>query len=147
MRLNRGRTMRWVGYLLAVVTIVGALAGGICAYQSISASLEAERTLHAALLTVELLNDYESRHPGQWPRSWTDLEKLPKRESGGMFEWPKDSAEVQRYVSIDFSADPRRLAEQSVNDFDSVRPIGPYYEFKDYGSVAALLNSFRKHNK
>jgi hypothetical protein len=62
-----------------------------------------------------------------------------------MFDWPKDSHEVQQYVAVDFSADPRQLAEETAAEFDAVRPIGPYYPFKDYGSVGALLETIRSH--
>lgn len=64
-----------------------------------------------------------------------------------MFEWPKDSQEVQKYVTVDFSADPKRLAEQSAAAFDAVRPIGPYYPFKDRWQVKALLETIRAHTE
>jgi hypothetical protein len=135
--------MRWMIRIAAVVAFTAVLAGGFFVYHGISASLHAEHVLHAALLTVQLLDDYVTTHDGQWPRSWADLETLPPRE-WAMFEWPKDSPEVQRYVAVDFSADPQRLAVQSVDEFDAVRPIGPYYPFKDRGTVEALLKSIRE---
>ncbi len=61
-----------------------------------------------------------------------------------MYEWPMDSREVQQYVAVDFSADPQRLVKQSVDEFEAVRPIGPYYLFKHYGSVEALLKAVRE---
>jgi hypothetical protein len=135
--------MRWVTRVAVVVALIAALIGGFCIYQRVSSSLHAEHVLHAALLTVQLLNDHVAVHDGQWPRSWTDLEGLPPRK-WAMFEWPKDSQEVQQYVAIDFSADPQRLATQNVEQFDTVRPIGPYYPFKDSGFVEALLNTLRE---
>src|SRR3954466_118486 len=108
--------MRWIIRVAAVVVVIAALAGGFCIYQGVSASLHAEHVLHAALLTVQLVNEHVVQHHGQWPHSWADLEDLPPRE-WAMFDWPKDSQQVQKYVVVDFSADPQRLAEQSVEEF------------------------------
>lgn len=136
--------MRWAIRVFVIVVVIAAIAAGFCLYEGISASLHAEHVLNAALLSVQLLEDYVVLHDGDWPRSWADLEGLPPRE-WAMFEWPKDSRNTQQYVAIDFSADPRRLAKQEVDEFEAVRPIGPYYPFKDRGSVATLLNAIREH--
>jgi hypothetical protein len=128
---------------MASVAVVVAVAVGWCLYQGASASLHAEHVLHAALLVVELLQEHVEQHDGEWPRSWGDLEALPPRR-WGMFEWPKDSHDIQRYVAVDFSVDPMWLAMQTVDQFDAVRPIGPYYPFKDKGSIAALLKALRE---
>ena len=138
--------MRWAIRIAVTAVVIAALAIGYCLCQEISASLHAEHVLHASSLTVQLLEDYVVQHDGEWPRSWTDLEGLPPRE-WAVFEWPKDSQEVQQYVAVDFSADPQRLAKLKLDEFDAVRPIGPYYPFEDYGSVEALLRTIREHTK
>jgi hypothetical protein len=135
--------MRWIIRTIIVLTIVAIFVFGFCLYRGVSDSIHAEFVLHSALLTIQLLDDYAVGHDGDWPASWTDLERLPSR-NWCMFEWPKDSKIIQQYVEIDFSADPDRLAKQSVDEFDAVRPIGPYYPFKDRGSVKILLNSIRE---
>lgn len=135
--------MRWVIRTVALVAVVGVLAVGWCVYKGVSASLHAEHVLHAALLTVQLIDDYVRQHDGEWPHSWADLEEMPARQ-WAMFEWPKDSAKVQRYVTVDFAADPDVLAEPSAKEFDAVRPIGPHYPFKDSGFVEALLKTIRE---
>lgn len=137
--------MRWIIRVVALVVLVAVLAGGYCVYRGITDSLHAEHVLHAAMLTVELIDEHVTTHDGAWPRSWADLEALPPHERRGMFEWPRDSVKVKQYVTVDFSADPQRLAEQSVEEFDAVRPIGPYYAFKDYGGVKALIEHVREH--
>ncbi len=136
--------MRLANRIAVTVVVAAGLAIGFWLYLGISSSLHAEHVLHAALLTVGLLDEYVDQHDGQWPRGWAELEGLPRRE-WAMFEWPKDSREVQRYVTVDFAADPKRLAKQSVDEFDAVRPVGPYYPFKEHGSMAALLSTIRKH--
>jgi hypothetical protein len=137
--------MRWVIRIVSAVVVVAALAGALCVYKGVSASLHAEHVLHAALLTLQVLDEYVAQHDGQWPRSWTDLEQLPPKERGSMFDWPKDSQEVQKYVTVDFSANAERSAKQTPAEFDAVRPIGPNYPFKDRWQVKALLDTVRAH--
>jgi hypothetical protein len=136
--------MRWIVKGLVAVVLIAALLGNLCFYKGVSDSLHAEHVLHAALLTVQLLDDYVASHGGEWPKSWANLEDLPPRE-WGMFEWPKDSHEVQTYVEVDFTADPKELAKQTPVEFDAVRPIGPYYPFKERWQVEALLETLRAH--
>lgn len=135
--------MRRIVRVAAFIALILAGVAGWCVYQGVSASVHAEYVLHAALLTVQLLEEYVVQHDGAWPRSWSDLETIPPRERG-LFDWPKDSREVQRYVEIDFSANPERLAKQGIEGFDAVRPIGPYYGFKDSHEVKALLKALRE---
>src|SRR5262245_8717790 len=115
--------MRSITRIVSVVVLMAVLAGAYCVYQGIAASLHAEHTLHAAMLTIEVIDEHVTSHDGTWPRSWAELETLPPRE-WAMFAWPQDSAKVQQYAAVDFSADPKQLAQQSIDEFDAVRPIG-----------------------
>jgi L-rhamnose mutarotase len=124
---------------------VAILVLGYCVYKGISNSLHAEHVLHAALITVEKLDEYVDTHEGTWPKSWQDLESTSPEE-WAMFSWPQDSKEIQKYVEIDFNADLKRLIEQNPGEFDAVRPIGPYYPFQDHGRVEMLLETIRKHS-
>ena len=136
--------MRWIIRIVAIVVLLAMLTGGYCVYRGLTDSIHAEYVLHAAIMTIELIDEHVTSHDGAWPRSWADLEALPPRERPGMFDWPQESAKVQQYVAVDFSADPQRLAQQSVDEFDAVRPIGPYYPFKDYGGIKALIEHVRE---
>jgi hypothetical protein len=139
--------MRWILRVVGVLVCLAALFVGFCIYRTVSDALHAENVLHAGRLTIKLLDDYVTEHDGRWPSSWTDLEKLPPTD-GGMFEWPKDSAEVQRYIAVNFAARTDSLATQSVKEFDAVRPIkGSYYEFRDEGNVGSLLKKIREYNR
>ncbi len=130
-----------------MVVCLVALIGGYCVYRAISDALHAENVLHAGRLTIKLLDDYVTEHDGKWPSSWTDLKKLPPTD-WAMFEWPKDSAEVQRYIAVNFAAGTDSIATQSVQEFDAVRPIkGSYYEFRDEGNVGSLLKKIREYNR
>ena len=135
--------MRWCVRLFLIVAVIVIFAAIACIYRGITASLHAEHVLHAALLTTQLLEEHIVERNGEWPRSWSDLETLPRRE-WAMFEWPADSQEVQRYVTVDFSADLQRLASQTADDFNAVRPIGPFYDFKNRWQVESLLTAIRE---
>lgn len=136
-----GKHHIWYGAVgLVAVTLVIGLA---IAYIAVSTSLTAEHALHANLLVLDLVREYVVDHQGAWPRSWEDLEQLPAREKG-MFRWPLDAEEVRRYVSVDFAAEPDKLATQSVDQFDAIQPIGPCYLYKHYSNVPRLLDAIRQ---
>ena len=125
-----------------ITVVVAAVIGVFCVYEGVTTSLQAERALHATLLTTALVNDYIDRHQGEWPRSWSDPEAMPSRQ-WAMYNWPEDSRKVQKYVFVDFAADLRQLATQSTDEFDAIRPTVTCYDFKHYGAVEKLLVSIR----
>jgi hypothetical protein len=140
MSLCRRRMLRLVFvFMIAVVFVVGGLV-----YLGVSWSLSAERSLHANRLVVDLLADYITINKGVWPRCWQDLETLPVRQLG-MFEWPTDKSEIERYVSVDFNADHNKVASDGVEGFTVVRPKGPCYEFKYYPQVERLIRIVRSN--
>jgi len=132
--------MKTLGYLLVFAVGLGIGIGAICVYRGISASIHAEHVLQAAYLSIQLLEEHVRQNHGEWPNSWADLERLPARD-WSMYSWPHDSARVQQFVRVNFAIDPDRLARQSIDEFDAVRPIGPYYPFHDTGRVAALIRA------
>ena|ERR1700730_4529932 len=72
-RRSAGR--RWT--IRAILVAVVALIGGAlwCVYDGISASLHAEKGLHATQFTFQAIEDYVRKHNGAWPRSWKELER------------------------------------------------------------------------
>jgi hypothetical protein len=138
--------MRWAIRIAVIVGIVAALFIGRFVYQGMSKSREAERALHASSLTVQLLDAYVDQHDGNWPRSWHDLEEMPATEFG-VFQWPQDSHEVQRYVEVDFAVDPHVVAEQGGNVVDAVTPICPVLSIEELESMKDLLTYIRENMK
>jgi hypothetical protein len=124
---------------------VAVLVLGYIVYLGISTSWHAEHVLHAALLTIDVLNVYVDEQKGAWPKSWRDLEDIKPRK-WAMFSWPEDSDEIQKYVEIDFNADLERLINQKPGEFDAVRPIGPSYPFEDSWKVEELQKTIRKYS-
>ena len=112
-------------------------------YQCVTASLQAESNLHASLFALQLVERFVTQE-GRWPRSWTELEavKMPDDTSGR--QWPADSVQMQRRIVIDFEADPRGYGRQDRLKFTAIRPKGPFFEYRDYGSVDSLQAAIRK---
>lgn len=127
-----------------VVTLVLTLCGvAWLAYIAYSASIHAEYTLHAVNLVTVVVDKYVDKE-GNWPASWEDLTTVSSVNHWAMYSWPEDSEKVRRYVTVDFKVDPARLAKQSVEDFDAIKPIGPCYPYKQDGHVASLIETIRK---
>lgn len=128
----------------AIATVVAAVSIGLgLAYCGIRTSLAAERALHATLLVLDLVREYVVDRQGAWPRCWQDLERLPGQQRG-MFHWPEDGEAVQRYVWVDFGADPNKLVSESVEHFAAVRPKAPCYPYKHYPEMTKLLDAIRQ---
>jgi hypothetical protein len=150
--------------LALLVLAVLVIAGVWIIYNGISTALRAEHNLHSTLYVVRLVDEfvYENK---RWPESWDELEKLkftgnaytPRngelnalRIGGAIeFQWPDSSLTMQRRVEIDFNADLNDIAEQNSMTFDAIKPIGPFYEYRDYGIVDSLqqtiLECLEKH--
>lgn len=124
------------------VTLVLALCGvAWVAYEGISVSIHAEYTLHAVDLISVVVDKYVGKK-GKWPASWEDLTTVSSRNA--MYSWPEDWEKVRLHVSVDFEADPAKLAKQSVAEFDAIKPVGPCYPYKHNGHVEDLIETLRK---
>lgn len=119
---------------------------------------QAERNLHATLFTISLVERFVATS-GRWPRSWEELEQVAISNAapdpltnettalriGGAhgYDWPAASSEIQRRVFVDFNADMMMVANQRPVTFEAIRPIGPRYEYRDYGYVESLQTTIR----
>jgi len=134
--------------VLIFVVVAGVSGAAWCVYQSISTASHAEMALHATQEVCELTSQYVREHDGRWPRSWQELEQLDSPPGKfNLFPWPEKSTDLQEFVTIDFTADPDQLANQTIDDFEAIKPIGPYFPYKGYGEVRSLLESLRATRK
>jgi hypothetical protein len=129
------------GLVALLLAIIGL--GGWVLYRGVSASLEAERNLHATLFTIRLVERFVSER-GRWPRSWDELEAMSIRDDLFGQQWPAVSPEVRSRVSIDFGIDPRGVARQDPMSLTAIRPTGPYYEYRDYPPVKSLQRTIHR---
>lgn len=124
--------------MVAIIGGVSIFVWVICC--SISTSLLAERCLHAQLLVIDIVREYVEFSNGSWPRSWDDLEKIPRGKRSSL-------EELRTYVSIDFAADPDRMACQSSDEFNAIQPRVPCYPWRDYRELTKLLHVLSENKK
>ena len=132
--------------IAAVLIVVGVIviSGVWCLYSAVTVSLEAEKTLGAYWMVLDLVSTHVKRTSGEWPRSWDDLQKLsPSRETHG-WKWPRDLEEIQKRIRIDFSVKCAEVAKQSPGSFHAIEQIGP-----NYGSYRSqvLLDVCKKYGE
>jgi hypothetical protein len=120
--------------------------GGYRGCRSFIVSMQAETTLHAIQFTIRLVERFVAER-GRWPESWEDLENLSFPEKLFGKPWPAISSEIQQRVVIDFQVDPREIARQEPMSFTAIKPIGPFFEYRDYDEVPSLQETIRKSIK
>jgi hypothetical protein len=134
------------GILILVVSVVGWML-----YRAATFAIQAERNLHDTLFAIQLVEQFVN-DDGHWPRSWAELEQLPfpsktpsplNVQHQPFKSWPAASKHLQECVAIDFQADPEQIARQDPMKFEAIKPIGPYYEFRNYGYVASLQETLQ----
>jgi hypothetical protein len=144
------RVLGWVA-ISTVLTAIGIVAAMVIL--GVSSSIRAEKNLHSTIFVIRLVEQFVAEER-RWPRSWAELESVsfpsdaPRPGNGELsvimiggqhgYEWPAASKDLQSRVAIDFSADPAALARQDPMSFAAIKPIGPYYEYRDYGFVQSL---------
>jgi hypothetical protein len=137
------RTKKLIVRVCVVTLVLMPCVVAWVAYTAISAAVHGEYALHAVNLITVVVDDFVDKN-GIWPTSWEDLKTVSSVNKWGMYSWPEDLEKVRLYVTVDFEADPAILAKQSVEEFDAIKPVGPYYPYKHYGYVAALIETLRK---
>lgn len=111
---------------IATIVAVGVIIAGLL-WRAGSVSLEAEKTLHAYNLTLDVIGHFISEHDGAWPESWNALATTSPTTNDGVWSWPNDIEEVRRRVKIDFSLETKEVAAMRPDDFKAVQEIGPHY--------------------
>jgi len=152
-----GKTDRSSARISAALGIV--LAAICVAAWAAYNSIQAEENLHSTIFVVRLVEKFVFEQK-RWPRSWDELEALPFSSDaprpgsgelsvvriGGQhgYEWPAASKDLQRRVAIDFAVDPVAVARQNPMTFTAIKPIGSYYEYRDYGFVQSLQETIKE---
>jgi hypothetical protein len=129
--------------ITAGLIIAGAIVtfGAWCLYSGVTCSLEAERTLHAYGMVLDLVSTHMEKTSGQWPRSWDDLRQLPHSEVCG-WQWPRDLEDIQKRVRCDFSVTCAEVAKQSPDNFHAVEQIGPNYGCYDSQVLLSICKKY-----
>jgi hypothetical protein len=115
--------------ILATLVVVGttAVTGLWLAYSAAQCALEAERTLHACRMVLDLIAVHVEKTSGQWPRSWDDLRELTCANESCGWKWPRDLDDIRKRIRVDFSLTCIDVAKQAPDSFQAVEQIGPNY--------------------
>jgi hypothetical protein len=109
--------------LALVVIVSGILIAVAFGYIGITTALEAERTLHAHNVALDVIATYVET-TNEWPTDWDRLEKVTPRAKHGIWTWPSDRGDIESSVHVDFEALPLHRIEEGL---DVVMPFGPSY--------------------
>ena len=127
--------------ILGSLFVLAILACTYILFISVQHALKAEHNLHATLFVIKIVERFVATHH-RWPHSWEELEGEPIHDiqlfAHSEEDWPQVASIVRQEVSIDFTARPAEIAAQDPMEFSAIFPIGPYYEFRDYGEVKLL---------
>jgi hypothetical protein len=100
-------------------------------------SLEAERTLLANRVVLEVLENYLKKHPEGWPTSWEELRDTPVSAYVQGHGWPENIEEIRRRIRVDFALTRPQVAAMNAETFSAVEPIGP-----NFGPDESAINQF-----
>lgn len=141
---KNSRYRLWLTIAFLVVGILGY--GMYVAYRSITSALWAENNLHTMCYVVGLIDQFVTER-GHWPKSWEELQGFPYEGDRIPGKWPNNAVEVKRRTIIDFEPNLQLTATQDRMQFDAVKPIGPTFEWRDYGDVAKLQATLKQKLK
>lgn len=134
------------GWILAglIIVVVSLGLAGYAAYQA-QQSLVRSHKLVLGRVVTGMVREYVEKNQGKWPRSWHDVATI---DPGEPFNGPRSVETMQSRVTIDFEADPTKLAQQPVEEFVAIRPRGAVMDaaYRDYWQVESLLETLRKHH-
>jgi hypothetical protein len=119
--------------LVIVLPVVSVIVVG---YLSMNVGREAQKTLTAYRLILEVLADYLTENGGKWPKSWDDLVNI--RHSGYPgFRWPDDVADVRKRIRINFDLSTSDVISTDIEHFTAVTQTEP-----NYGRYEELIDKF-----
>lgn len=105
---------------------------------------------HAAV-SGRLATEWLSQHVflrGEWPRSWDAIRTCLKEEPSSDQNEEALIEMAQAYIAIDFQADAREIARQTVEEFDSIRTLDKYgIDHRDYWQVETLIDLLQIWNE
>ena len=124
MTIPRFRIIIGIACVAAWILVVGSFL--VWGYLSVRVSLDAEKTLGAYRLVLEVIADYLKQSGGKWPKSW---EELSNTQHGGYvgLRWPSDLAEIKKRIRIDFDLTTTDVISTDYNHFTAVQQVGPNY--------------------
>ena len=108
---------------------VSACAATVCSVFAIGCrsyreSIEAEETLHAYYLVMDVVTVFVKANEGTWPKSWDELKSVSPAREHAVWAWPDDLSQIAQRVEVDFGVIPDWSEPES---FSAIRQLGPRY--------------------
>jgi hypothetical protein len=138
----RARKRKWI-VLGTIVTLSVLITVGSIAVRSAMYALQAEKTLQAYRLVMDLLCVYVQTSSGDWPQNWNDLRSASHAQQNGMWRWPQDSEEIQERISLDFGVRCEDIAAMDPQEFQVVQQTEPNYGPDEF-LIRRLLQACRQ---
>ena len=117
MSTRKGRFLRRVLITSIIVVPLGLIC--LLGYLSWSIGWDAQHTLNAYTLVLDVLAEYLQKNNGRWPRSWDDL-VIIRHPGYWPFQWPHDVGEIRRRVQINFDESTADVISSDVANFTAV---------------------------
>jgi hypothetical protein len=140
------RSQSRLGWFFLIAVVVGGIWWAL---DRVRTADHAERALHACILATDLLEQYVVATGGGWPSSWDDLEgRVQSSRDNTMYSWPRDRREVERFVDIEFAAQPESLARAEDRDFEPLKPRGSCFTTynRHFSFLLEALRRFHPRN-
>ena len=140
-----GEMRIWKVSIAVFVVAVVILAAGsliVLVKLSLSVSRDAETTLAAYRLVLEVLGDYAKKNGGRWPKSWDDLLDVPNNGCFGI-RWPEDVAKVKKRIRINFDLTTDDVLTMDYDHFTAVEQTELNYGPNPW-LIAKLLEEIRQ---
>jgi hypothetical protein len=118
-----------------------ALVALIWTYRSVMVSLDAERTLGAYYLVLDVLTVYVQQNSA-WPANWDDVAVIKPEQRYG-FAWPADLDDVRGRIRVDFALQLSEVAAMDPDRFLAVEQVGWNYG-PHRGRSERLVNAARR---
>ena len=103
-----------------------ALTCVIYFYSVVQEALEAERTLQAYLLVLDVMVDYLHEHRS-WPSNWDEISGVPHAEHQGIYHWPDDIEIIRNRVQVNFDVTLLDVVNMDASRFTAVEQVGPRF--------------------
>lgn len=109
----------------------------------IHVSLEAENTLHAYILVLDVVEQHVLQHDGRWPKSWEELDLSKPAKGQGIWMWPDDRARIAERIQIDFMLTTVQVVKMTPENFSAIHQVWPNYGPRE-SELAVFLENMRK---
>jgi hypothetical protein len=111
---------------LVLVGIAGILFA-VRACRDAMWSLEAEKTLQAFSVLMDVLTNFVDTNSGKWPSGWDDLARIPPSRANSTFSWPEDIERIRSRVRINFDLTTAQVISAGESRFVAIEQIGPNF--------------------